>query len=67
MLKFIKHHLDTIAGVGIFPVISFVLFFTFFIAMLLWLRKVSRTHIEHMSALPLVNERTKTESGNHVN
>ncbi|MBL7984980.1 MAG: CcoQ/FixQ family Cbb3-type cytochrome c oxidase assembly chaperone [Flavobacteriales bacterium] len=67
MLKFIKHHLDTIAGVGIFPVISFVLFFTFFIAMLLWLRKVSRTHIEHMSSLPLVNERTKTGSGNHVN
>ncbi len=57
MLKFIKHHLDTIAGVGIYPAISFVLFFGFFLVMLLWVRKVSRTHIDHMAALPLSNER----------
>ncbi|HRH69588.1 MAG TPA: CcoQ/FixQ family Cbb3-type cytochrome c oxidase assembly chaperone [Flavobacteriales bacterium] len=53
MLKFIKHHLDTIAGVGIYPVISFLLFFGFFLVMLVWLRKVGRPHIEHMAALPL--------------
>ncbi|MBK7086221.1 MAG: CcoQ/FixQ family Cbb3-type cytochrome c oxidase assembly chaperone [Flavobacteriales bacterium] len=39
MLKFIKHHLDTIAGVGIYPVISFVIFFSFFLLMLFWLRR----------------------------
>ena len=40
MLKFIKHHLDTISGIGIYPVISFLLFFGFFLAMLLWIRDV---------------------------
>lgn len=56
MLKFIKHHLDTIAGIGIYPVISFVLFFGFFLGVLLWLWKADRSHIDHMSALPLVRE-----------
>jgi cbb3-type cytochrome oxidase subunit 3 len=53
MLKFIKHHLDTISGIELYPMLSFVVFFLFFITMLLWLVKVSRRHIDHMSALPL--------------
>ena len=56
MLKFIKHHLDTIAGVGIYPVISFVLFFSFFLAVLWWLRSVSKRHITHMSELPFAED-----------
>ena len=67
MLKFIKHHLDTINGVGIYPVISFVLFFTFFIAMLLWLRKVGRRHIDHMEALPLFDASTGNETCSNAN
>jgi cytochrome c oxidase cbb3-type subunit IV len=66
MLKFIKHHLDTIAGVGIYPVISFLLFFGFFLAMLLWIRKVSSAHISRMSALPLTEDHTQPETGSHV-
>jgi len=56
MLKFIQHHLDTIAGVGIYPVLSFVIFFGFFVVMLWWVRSVSRAHITHMSTLPLQEE-----------
>lgn len=56
MLKFIKHHMDTIAGIGIYPVLSFVIFFIFFLAMLWWLRSVSKGHIAHMSGLPLLEE-----------
>lgn len=56
MLKFIKHHMDTIIGIGIYPLVSFVLFFTFFVLMLIWLRKVGRNHIDHMAALPITEE-----------
>ncbi|MBP6311263.1 MAG: CcoQ/FixQ family Cbb3-type cytochrome c oxidase assembly chaperone [Flavobacteriales bacterium] len=56
MLKFIKHHMDTIIGIGIYPLISFVLFFTFFVLMLIWLRKVGRSHVDHMAALPITEE-----------
>lgn len=65
MLKFIKHHLDTISGVGIYPVISFVIFFVFFLAMLWWVRRVSRAHIAHMAALPL-NIDNDQEADDHV-
>jgi cytochrome c oxidase cbb3-type subunit IV len=66
MLKFIKHHLDTITGIGIYPVISFLIFFGFFLAVLLWVRSVSRAHITHMASLPLLEETHNTESGPHA-
>lgn len=66
MLKFIKHHMDTIAGVGIYPVISFLIFFGFFLLVLLWVRKVSGAHIAHMAHLPLLEETTNTETGSHA-
>lgn len=66
MLKFIQHHLDTIAGVGIYPLISFLLFFGFFLVMLLWLRKVSSAHIDRMAMLPLAEEVLHPETGSHA-
>ncbi|MEO8068934.1 MAG: CcoQ/FixQ family Cbb3-type cytochrome c oxidase assembly chaperone [Flavobacteriales bacterium] len=66
MLKFIKHHLDTIAGVGIYPLISFVLFFSFFLLVLLWLRRVSRAHIAHMSDLPLADQHSIQVTADHA-
>jgi hypothetical protein len=66
MLKFIKHHLDTITGIGVFPAISFVLFFSFFLIMLWWLRSVSHRHITHMSSLPLLEDAPSNETGSHA-
>lgn len=53
MLKYVQHHFESIAGIGIYPAISFAVFFLFFIAMLWWVRTVSRRHVDHMAALPL--------------
>ena len=61
MLKFISHHLDTIAGIGLYPLLSFVVFFLFFLAVLWWVFTVRRSHIEHMSALPLTTDHENNE------
>jgi hypothetical protein len=53
MLKFIKHNLDTIAGIDIFPVISFIIFFIFFIGLFVWVFKINKTELEIISNLPL--------------
>ncbi len=53
MLKFIKHHLDTIQGVEIFPIISFVLFFGFFVGVLVWVLTSGKHAFDHMKQLPL--------------
>ena len=66
MLKFIKHHLDTIDGIALYPVLSFVIFFLFFLAMLWWVLTVRRSHIEHMSALPISNEGVTNGTNDHA-
>lgn len=53
MLKFIKHHLDTIHGIAVYPVISFILFFSIFLLALLYVWKARRGHFKDMEALPL--------------
>ncbi|MCB0763992.1 MAG: CcoQ/FixQ family Cbb3-type cytochrome c oxidase assembly chaperone [Flavobacteriales bacterium] len=66
MLKFIKHHLDTINGIDVFPVTSFILFFGFFLCMLWWVRKVSSSHFQHMSELPLGEDPSPSENTTHA-
>jgi cytochrome c oxidase cbb3-type subunit 4 len=56
MLKFIKHHLDTITGVEIYPMISLILFFSVFSIMLYIVIKMPKKNIEEISNLPLEND-----------
>ncbi len=53
MLKFIKHHMETIAGIEIFPLISFLIFFTFFVLLLIWVLRSSKEYIAEVEQLPL--------------
>lgn len=53
MLKFIKHHLDTILGIEIYPMLSFVIFLTFFVFVALWAFKADKRHFDKQSNLPL--------------
>ncbi len=66
MLKFIKHHMDTIAGIGIYPVLSFVIFFSIFCIALLYVRRASRSHIDHMAALPITDAPDTNEPQDHA-
>lgn len=52
MLKFVKHTMDSISGIEIFPIISLIIFFTFFTGMLIWVSKSSKTYINHVKNLP---------------
>jgi len=56
MLKFIKHTMETIDGVSIYPIISFLIFFTCFVAVLVYAFRKSPQSIEEVSALPLDND-----------
>ena len=56
MLKYIKHHLDTIAGVEIYPIISLILFFLVFSTMLFFVFKMPKKNIDELSNLPLDND-----------
>jgi len=53
MLKFIKHNMETIIGIEVFPVIAFLIFFGFFIGLIVYVIRLKKSHIEQVSALPL--------------
>ncbi|MDD2986869.1 CcoQ/FixQ family Cbb3-type cytochrome c oxidase assembly chaperone [Flavobacterium sp.] len=53
MLKFIKHHMDTISGIEIYPIISLSIFFGFFTMLLIWVFSYSKDTINELSEMPL--------------
>ena len=59
MLKFIKHNLEGIDGVEIYPIISLVLFFTVFVTMVIFFFKLPKKNIDEVSQLPLDNDNNK--------
>ncbi|GAA4054712.1 hypothetical protein GCM10022409_47250 [Hymenobacter glaciei] len=50
-----KEVLQSITGIAIYPLISFVIFFLFFVALLGYVLVVNRQHISAMSMLPLLD------------
>lgn len=60
-----KNVLQSITGITIYPLISFAIFFLFFIALMVYVLVVNRQHISAMSLLPLLDgneESTPTAS-----
>ena len=53
-MKFINY-LQSIAGVGIFPMLSLIIFFTFFIVLVIWALRVNKEYITDMKNIPLDN------------
>lgn len=53
MFKFIKGHLETITGIEIYPLISLIIFFTFFVALFLWVFTAKKEYINKVSNIPL--------------
>ncbi len=53
MLKYIKGNLENIDGVAIYPMISLVIFFVFFVALFWWVFTAKKQHIEEVSNIPL--------------
>ncbi|MBM3410789.1 MAG: hypothetical protein FJY18_04055 [Bacteroidetes bacterium] len=49
----IRNTLESIAGISIYPIFSFVLFFTFFAGMLIWVFRQEKTYIQQHGELPL--------------
>ncbi len=61
MLKFIKGHMETIAGIEIYPIISLSIFFLFFVLLFLWVFTAKKDYLETMSNIPLDPENDTTK------
>ena len=62
-----KSVLQSIAGIEIFPIISFVIFFAFFIGLLLFVLFSDKKHIVAMSEMPLVDDSDSNNQNTYGN
>ncbi|MGB1042967.1 MAG: CcoQ/FixQ family Cbb3-type cytochrome c oxidase assembly chaperone [Tenacibaculum sp.] len=53
MLKFVKNHMESIAGIEIYPIISLTIFFTFFVVLFWWVFTAKKEYISKVSSIPL--------------
>jgi len=58
MFEQIKHNMETIAGVAIYPILSLLIFFLFFVGLGLWVLSYKKEKIEEMSQIPLNDNQT---------
>lgn len=62
-MKFINY-LESIAGVGVFPLVSLCIFFSFFVILSIWALKVSKEHLDEMKNIPFTSSAHQTNSPN---
>ncbi len=60
MLKFVKNHMESITGIEIYPLISLVIFFTFFVVLFWWVFTAKKEYITRVSNIPLDNQNDTT-------
>lgn len=58
MLKYVKNHMDSILGIEIYPIISLIIFFTFFVVLFWWVLTAKKDYINEVSNIPLDNNKS---------
>ena len=53
MFEQIKHNMETINGVAIYPIMSLLIFFIFFVALGVWVFSYQKDTIKELSQIPL--------------
>lgn len=60
----LRNYLETISGVGVFPVITLSIFFLFFTLLAIWAVCARKEHLSKMNRLPLLDE-SELNHSNH--
>ncbi len=56
MLKYVKNHMESITGIEIYPIISLLIFFAFFVVLFWWVFTAKKEYINTVSNLPFENQ-----------
>jgi cytochrome c oxidase cbb3-type subunit 3 len=51
-MKF-RNYLETIAGIGVYPLISLIIFFVFFVGLIIYVMTLDKKSLDHMRGIPL--------------
>ncbi len=53
MLKFIKHHMSSIDGIELYPLLALIIFMSVFAYFTIWAIKVNKNYISKLEEMPL--------------
>jgi len=67
MFKFIKQYAESIDGINIYPVISLLIFFLFFVALLYYVKKMDKGKANEISRIPLDQQEAMTDTLSSTN
>lgn len=62
MFKFIKKYAESIDGINIYPIISLLIFFLFFVVLLYYVKRMDKTKVKEISRIPLDQETRLSEN-----
>jgi hypothetical protein len=62
-----KEILQSVEGIGIYPIISLSIFFIFFVVLIIWVIKVDKKYLSKMEMLPLDLSSERQDSHNKEN
>lgn len=57
MFEQIKHNMEDIVGIEIYPILSLLIFFSFFVGLGFWVYSYKKDKIDQMSQIPLEDNR----------
>ncbi|GGE20482.1 hypothetical protein GCM10010831_21970 [Psychroflexus salis] len=63
-MKFAKQYLETIEGVELYPIISLLIFFSFFVVLFWWVFTAKKDYIQQVSQMPLNEDKNDNENQN---
>lgn len=52
-MKLVRHYLESISGIEIYPIISFIIFFLFFIAVTWYVITMDKSYVDEVSGYAL--------------
>ncbi|MBP1841562.1 cytochrome c oxidase subunit IV [Formosa algae] len=62
MLSFVKNYMDSISGIEIYPILSLLIFFGFFVVLFWWVITAKKDYINTVSNLPFENDNHQNET-----
>ncbi len=62
-MKIATHFLEDVAGIGIFPLISFILFFLFFLSVTYYVIRLDKKYVEEVASYPYSDDNEPENTG----
>ncbi|MHA7943782.1 CcoQ/FixQ family Cbb3-type cytochrome c oxidase assembly chaperone [Formosa sp. 3Alg 14/1] len=62
MFSFVKNYMDSMEGIEIYPILSLLIFFGFFVVLFWWVLTSKKDYIDTVSQLPFENDNHQNET-----